>query len=112
MMRKAFFIAALAALASATSAQAAPTGPSHINANVAGCQSQALFDKIATIAAEGDKQTAEELLAEGVNAGQCVALTSGEAVYIEDMTTDGRLVKIRPKGQVYSYWTGAMFVTP
>lgn len=82
----------------------------HMNRSIPGCKSRAVFDKIATIADEGDNATAARLLAAGIYTGECAMLTKGEVVYVEDLTPDYRLAKVRPKGDVFSYWTGLKFV--
>lgn len=70
-----------------------------------GCIDKSYFDKLGSMAADGDSVAFKKGYYEGILTGECVVFNDGEAVYLEDSSFWDGVVKIRPKGQFQEYWT-------
>jgi len=94
----------LALIAILLFAPAAYAGDHTITKNSPGCMSKELLDKLATTKSEGDEVAFKKLLLVASASGNCVVLSKGESVFLQDVSWSG-YVKVRREGDLTEYWT-------
>lgn len=71
-----------------------------------GCTERDCFERLATLAVQGDKQAFAEALGVGLLTGICTKFVEGEPIYL--MGAGGLfsgLVRVRRPGEITEYWT-------
>lgn len=76
-----------------------------VRINGFGCVNADRFDRILSLHGAGDKKAAQNLLALSLVSQDCVQLTQGRTVFVEDISIWRQTRCVRPEGEVTCYWT-------
>ena len=69
------------------------------------CVSREHVEKLVDLSVSGDNEASARMLLALTIDGQCILLERGMRVFVTDASFFSGLVKIRPKGDFYEYWT-------
>lgn len=81
-----------------------------ISSETFGCASKEYYQKLTSIAGQGDKEAFRQGLIAGLGTGQCVRFDAGESVYLEDVVIFSGLCKVRRAGKIDGYWVSNKFI--
>lgn len=79
-------------------------GPKPLVRDLIGCKNRESYDRLAKIAASGDKGALVKLGTSLVLSGTCRSLNAGTLVHLEDTAIFSALMCARPAGDVSCYW--------
>ncbi|MFC5846742.1 hypothetical protein [Deinococcus petrolearius] len=82
-----------------------------VDAEQYGCLRQEDFAQIIHYAAQGDRATYVNALAENFASGACRGFAAGQRVFVEDRSLVG-LARIRPEGETAAWWTNMEAIRP
>jgi hypothetical protein len=85
-----------------TSGELRITGESYI-----GCQMRDDYEYLTSLSVQGDMDAFRTAYATAIVTGRCVKLKPGATVYLDDTALFSGLIRVRPKGELAAYWTGA-----
>jgi hypothetical protein len=78
---------------------------SRIVSSAMGCQTRETFDKLVKFQFDGDKEAFTKFATANILTGQCVPLSVGDSVFLEDVKMFSGVVCVRPRGATACYWT-------
>ena len=74
-------------------------------ASAAGCINRDVYDQLTKIAVQGDSEAFTRALGGSIITGQCIVFKRGDVVFVDDTALFSGLVRLRPQGQIRTYWT-------
>lgn len=82
-----------------------------ISSETFGCASKEYYQKLMSIAAQGDKEAFRQGALAGLRSGKCVHFDVGESVYLgETGSIFSDVIQVRRAGQFDGYWLSIKFV--
>lgn len=77
-----------------------------------GCSDEQSYDRLSALAAQKDMEAFAKALHISTVSGQCLTFDKGAVVFLEDTKIFSGMVRIRPKGNLRSYWTASENIAP